>query len=281
MLTMHGEMQRLTSVVVLKVEDGRGHMLVQLAKFSGSGGLKTFNQLPGGKQLRGELVLDTLERLMEGPVLSALSEQLEVVKVEKQATWKQSEEFNVCTKYLRYIVSAKLAHGQEEFRNVLELPSFAPSPSASCCLSSGQTPPFQKQISPDGNTSEVRKPSFQRSASLLFRRPSLDPTSLRASLGHRSVFHMGPSLSEGGLFVWLTESELETLKGPLGEEVMPGWLESLQERLTSTEAKRLYEQLIQSKEEPAEMEGEMTGVAHVEALVEAGNAAPNLENTLP
>ncbi|CAK0874361.1 unnamed protein product, partial [Prorocentrum cordatum] len=106
MLTAEGELQRVTSLVVFKIFNSHENLLIQIGKEE-SGRMKPSCQLLGGKQDRGELVIDTFERLLQSK-LTKIANYVEVIKTERETETKESKEFGINTKYLRNIVHARL-----------------------------------------------------------------------------------------------------------------------------------------------------------------------------
>merc|ERR1712039_500846 len=59
-------------------------------------------QLPGGKQERGELPSETMERMFQNR-LKPLAGHVQGQRMEREVTWKESKEYRMRTKYLRTV----------------------------------------------------------------------------------------------------------------------------------------------------------------------------------
>mmetsp|Transcript_30522 Transcript_30522/g.71258 ORF Transcript_30522/g.71258 Transcript_30522/m.71258 type:complete len:1088 (-) Transcript_30522:115-3378(-) len=106
MLNGSGDVQRVVSVIAVKVVDENEKVLVQLAKME-KGRLKFAGQLPGSKQQRGELATEAVQRVLETK-LAPLTSCIEFAEMTRSSEEKESKQFGVRTKYLRTVCKAVL-----------------------------------------------------------------------------------------------------------------------------------------------------------------------------
>jgi len=104
MVAANGEVQRIVSIVALRIYHPRnGTLLVQLGKCIDDQ-LSVACQLPGGKQERGELAADAVQRFLRTKLVSLVG-QIVVTSMERETREKYSKDFGIRTKYLRTICS--------------------------------------------------------------------------------------------------------------------------------------------------------------------------------
>jgi hypothetical protein len=254
MVSGDSELERVVSITAINLENHEGKFLVQLAKLQ-DGVLKPYCNLPGGKQLRGELVLESLERFLETFLAPLAPLQLQVVDMEQTSRWQESRDLGIQTKYLRNVIRVKMGRPFEDAENIVALeldPDF---------VELGGGARDSPQSAKDGNvkfsldgsneiwgvgdggmlSGFVRQMSGYSRGDV--RQTSHSPMKSGAVFGkaqvalkNRTVYHMGATRNDGGLFAWFTELEYNTLKSAIGAEVVPGWLSSLKHRLDSLPA---------------------------------------------
>jgi hypothetical protein len=237
MLTAAGELQRVTSLVVFKIYNAHGNLLIQIGKEE-SGRMKHSCQLLGGKQDRGELVTDTFERLL-GSKLTKIADYVEVIKTERETETKESKEFGVNTKYLRNIVHAQLG-GDVELDDI-RIPSVSSFAGADVASPNSQTP---RSSSREQTASSHSLPRPDRS----FSKEQLPPEGRANRRGHtreltltrdRAMLLQMEALKErdallfrdkkGGaaLCIWASEREFECIKSSDCEEMLVQWVGEL------------------------------------------------------
>lgn len=241
-----GEMERIVSVVVVNMENSEGKILVQLGEYS-DGRLMPHCNLPGGRQSRGEMVLDTLHRVMEGN-LSPFSSQLSSISdLQQETRIDESKEIGVQTRYIRNIVSVRSECSLRDMKDMSNVTLLEATDVALAEQKLRNSGGFHSEISmrmgsKSSKSSGIgtqfkRLGSHSHSSSTVYS-PSkgsyISPSKVKAAkeyterrLMNRTVMHIGESRTKGGMFAWLTEREFEQLKGPTGEDMILGWLSSI------------------------------------------------------
>mmetsp|Transcript_56370 Transcript_56370/g.132168 ORF Transcript_56370/g.132168 Transcript_56370/m.132168 type:complete len:1057 (+) Transcript_56370:78-3248(+) len=101
-----GEVQRVVSVVALKLCDEQDNIFVQLGKLE-KGKVVFSGQLPGSKQQRGELTAEAVQRILDSR-LAPLTSCVEFAETSRSREQKESKNYGVRTKYLRTVCRLKL-----------------------------------------------------------------------------------------------------------------------------------------------------------------------------
>jgi len=114
MLNAQGKVERVVSVVALRLQDSDGNIFTELGQMEG--GLKACCQLPGAKREQSELANETLQRLLAK--LRLPSESVEVLCMERHVQYKESREYQLHSRYLRTIHVARLM-GEVELPRVV------------------------------------------------------------------------------------------------------------------------------------------------------------------
>ncbi|CAK0824245.1 unnamed protein product [Prorocentrum cordatum] len=97
-----GELRRIVSLVAMRIYNEQGLLLIQMGKLK-SGTMAPACQLPGGKQRQRELVMDTLQRLLETK-MAPIARKVEALSIEREVETLQSKKFHIRTKYFRNVV---------------------------------------------------------------------------------------------------------------------------------------------------------------------------------
>ena len=101
-----GGIERIAAIVALRIEREDGYLFAQLGKRE-EDKMTPACKLPGGKQERGELLTDSVKRLLEGK-FALLAGCVQVVRTLRQVESKESKEFGVRTKYMRTVFVSRL-----------------------------------------------------------------------------------------------------------------------------------------------------------------------------
>mmetsp|Transcript_52496 Transcript_52496/g.122841 ORF Transcript_52496/g.122841 Transcript_52496/m.122841 type:complete len:1239 (-) Transcript_52496:33-3749(-) len=118
---LDGVLERIVAIVAVKVERPDGRVLAQLGKFDkGKKSTSVSCALPGTKRPRGELPVQTYERLMKQD-LSFLNNGLKVNGSETQVEVKESASYGMLTKYLRTVQNATLVPNFEVPHHLIEI----------------------------------------------------------------------------------------------------------------------------------------------------------------
>jgi len=108
MLNSKGELDRVTSIVALKIQQNDGQILVQLGKADKRGNeIEPCCLLPALKQKPGELVRDVAQRVI-ATKLHLLPGSIETITETHDCQWRQSPQFRVTTKYMRWEIICRL-----------------------------------------------------------------------------------------------------------------------------------------------------------------------------
>jgi hypothetical protein len=110
LISAAGEVERVASVIAFRLENEYGEVLAQIAKYE-DGQMAAACQLPGGKQERGELPVDTMHRLLQTK-LEPLKDLVYIVGTSQEVTAKASKDFNIRTKYMRTIGYSKVSRAE-------------------------------------------------------------------------------------------------------------------------------------------------------------------------
>lgn len=106
MLNWKGEVERIVSIIVLRLSRQDGRVLAQLGKWDGACAQASC-ELPGKKQMEGESPTQTLDRLLFG-AFAPLRDAMTCTSAKQDVTRKESERMQVKTKYLRTLNHAEL-----------------------------------------------------------------------------------------------------------------------------------------------------------------------------
>lgn len=251
MLNALGEIERVVSLVAMKLCNEQDQMFIQICKLeSGQMSMKPACQLPGRKQDRGELVIDTFDQLLANK-LNVVSHDVEVTHTEREFEHKESKEFGVRTKYQRNIVCCRLmrADALEPLRipaTDLHSPDyFAISATMGRVRSirDGGIHAFSEWRHPLSPTeglfgrvksaaSATGSPSNMgrqdTNGSHMSREPSINWSNV---LSKRDTFLITDSKGGASMYAWLSKSEFEQLKGPRSEDILSQWVESLNDEV--------------------------------------------------
>lgn len=107
LLTGSGAIERVVLVVVLRIVDNAGKVLVRLGKCGEGGAVQPQFQLPASKPQKDEPLEDAVQRILENE-LTPLAGCLQLQHVEYQPQQKKSHRVGVPTKYLRMVQHACL-----------------------------------------------------------------------------------------------------------------------------------------------------------------------------
>lgn len=209
-LNASGEMERTVSLAALEIRSSRQQLLVELGK-SDTGSMESSGKLPGGKQERGELVRETVDRLLDTK-LAPIAPQLEVGHIERDIQWKPSQEYGIRTKYIRHVVSLSF-NGELDEGDAVSVIRCDPTRRNSYC-SVGSVGSCTAE-SPLPNTSPMTPTARARIGSDLAR-----------SLHQRDVFHI-VGKKKAGFYAWLDKSEFEAISSPPGERFLTQWVSAL------------------------------------------------------
>jgi len=107
-----GQAERVVALTVLRVRRDDGQILVVLAKrrLEGAEGFQPDGQLPGVKQEGGELPSQAVRRMLLGQ-MRPYAKELRIHSFKLENLKELSARFNITTKYIRAIFSAKLPDG--------------------------------------------------------------------------------------------------------------------------------------------------------------------------
>jgi len=145
----NGQLERVVTVVTLKIFQEDGAFLAQLGRCGGSSGLKFSCELPGTKRCMSELPQVSLQKVLDRE-LKAISPFIELLDTQHETVTKESPKYGMNTRYIRTIHEARLLqdcswddtliiygsksekHGQNSAReNMLATPTMAASASQS------------------------------------------------------------------------------------------------------------------------------------------------------
>jgi hypothetical protein len=105
-VTETGEIERVTSLVTLRIEDAEGRVFAQIANLR-DGEVTPCCMLPGSKLRDGELCIDAIERLLSCELLPFRNADIiGCLGVEEE--WRHSRSYGLNTKYLRNVFKASL-----------------------------------------------------------------------------------------------------------------------------------------------------------------------------
>jgi len=209
-LTGAGEIQRVVSVVALRVRRQDGNIFVQLAKWEQSSGVCPHVQLPGGKQERGEQPFDSVQRFLD-TTLSPLADS-EVEHMERDVTERLSKDYGVRTKYLRTVCLGKL-----------DVNFCAPR-----CVSKHAC----------SSTGRISRASGSSLSSFLMSGPVNE---LLLRMIELPVYFVRDKRSSaesvsGAFFAWLPVADFEELSSQRSEEIVSHWLADMEIDLTDYDA---------------------------------------------
>ncbi|CAK0822917.1 unnamed protein product [Prorocentrum cordatum] len=207
MLNASGEMERIVSLAALEIHNDRLQLLVELGK-SDTGSMEPSGKLPGGKQQRGELVRETVDRLLDTK-LAPICPQLEVGHLKRDLQWKPSQEYGVRTKYIRHVVSLSFS-GELEAGGAVNVIRCDPTRRNSYCSANAAESPLPN-ISPTTNPAARARIS----------------SALAHSLQQRDVFHIVGKQGKAGFYAWLASSEFEAISSLSGERFLTQWVSAL------------------------------------------------------
>lgn len=188
-LTGGGDVYRIKSIVVLKIEDERGpSVLAQIAKVKRKS-VSPSVTLPACTCEKEESLNDCLERVLKSK-FHFLDGKVDVDHTDHEVMETESKEFSVRTRYYRTVVCCKLRYNQTlglpaVIANVYKVPSTSSS-----------------YVGRVGSRSQD---------------PSVSP------LRHNVVVDWDDK-ENGTLYAWLSETDFEYLKTAGGTEWLKGWL---------------------------------------------------------
>jgi len=204
-----GEVERVVSVVALRVEREDNKLFVQLAKWEHRSGLSVSVALPGGKQERQEHPLESVNRFHKTK-LSAIKDA-EIQHMQREVTTKMSKDYGIKTKYYRTVYFARL-----ELPFTLNTCIEQDSVAASHVLTDLSRRPSSASASSFTNTiGKSMLPSHQ--------------AELLDSLSTVPAYFI-PNRSDdcapvsGVFYAWLSLEDFETMKAPSNEDVLTRWL---------------------------------------------------------
>jgi len=112
-MNQKGEIQRIASVGVVKIDNKSGDILAQIAKWDEeTEAWEPQCKLPGLKQERGETSAEVFRRIMQTK-LTPIVDSVVLLKTYQEETWHQSRTYGVSTKYLRTVCVCSLRNGME------------------------------------------------------------------------------------------------------------------------------------------------------------------------
>jgi hypothetical protein len=211
MVNSKGEVERVVSVVALRIQRDDGRFLVQLGKQDQDSDVVVPScQMPGGKQERNELTGDTVRRILRQKLEPLATAAGEVLKSDRQVEWKQSKEYKVPTKYYRTVCTTRLRHTPDDLRKV---------PMAHQPTSVRRSVPGRASFT--SVQSKISRTSI-RSSELI-----LEMSTLELAILSQAVYAI-PADRQVAFYSWLTPGEFEILsKGPNGEALLLTWLQAL------------------------------------------------------
>jgi hypothetical protein len=227
-----GELERVASVVALQLEDERGDIFFQVGKHEHvlDAVAVPMCQLPGGKQDRGELPGDALQRILDTK-LKPLKKCVRLAGIDRQVNTSESKDYKVRTKYLRTIYSAKFTDCLEALRiksNAHEYWDVPASPSShrasKCSLTEsadlmGPVGTRKKRMSTtstgswDGDKTGTKTRKGKRQIPF-------------SAFAEKDVFVFSES-DKACFYAWLPSNHVDFLKSSAGEPVLQKWLASL------------------------------------------------------
>ncbi|CAK0847705.1 unnamed protein product [Prorocentrum cordatum] len=210
------ELRRIVSLVALRIRNRQGQLLIELGR-SRSGTMTTECRLPGGKQHQGELVMDSLHRLLETKMASIAS-NLETVRVDREVETKQSEEYHIRTKYFRNVVHMSYTSGLASMPSEGSIDTMSPVALRDLSSSGSISPKVLQHRSIRHRTiaaAGILIPQASRDGHL----PSWAPVVMKSDK------------NEDAVYAWLTEVEFRNLQRPGSKELISRWLNAAMARL--------------------------------------------------
>lgn len=116
-----GQVERVVAFTGLRLLRGDGNLLVVLAKkrLDGDEGYQPEGQLPGVKQLVGELPSQALRRMLHGQ-LRPFADWLTIQNLKREDRHEESASLKIPTKYIRVIYSGSLPETFTELHTLVE-----------------------------------------------------------------------------------------------------------------------------------------------------------------
>jgi len=208
-----GELRRIVSLVAMRIYNEQGLLLIQMGKLK-SGTMAPACQLPGGKQRQRELVMDTLQRLLETK-MAPIARKVEALSIEREVETLQSKKFHIRTKYFRNVVH--MAYGCS---------AHAPSiPAATRASRPSQRLSLIESLSPAARRRNHRQSYFSPAPRSLGPRSSHDDFLKRCK-----PIWIRDASDDDAVYAWLKESEFQQLQRASSEEQLSDWLEAAREK---------------------------------------------------
>merc|ERR1719203_794284 len=102
MLNWEGGVERIVSVIVIRLRDAGGRCLLRLGSLTEDDRIETKLDLPGCKQTAGETSEQALARFPRG-TFAPLAPNISCTGVQREEAWKESQRTAVKTKYLKTV----------------------------------------------------------------------------------------------------------------------------------------------------------------------------------
>jgi len=200
----NGEILRLLSIVVLRVEDGQGHLFAQVGMWDGVA-IKPGCYLPNIKQERGELVGEAADRLLNER-LAPLRGKLAFSGFTRETI--ESRDVGIHTKYEQCICSAMLIEGEKlDVARAVRKSKFEQVP-----VERSRSESSSHHSKDKGEVPSAPDPATQR---------------LLDSLLSVAVFAIAIGHEAAGLYAWLPQETLHALSAPAGEAAVAMWMSSM------------------------------------------------------
>jgi len=210
-----GEVKRIVSVVLLKITDTSGQVLMQLGSRQGRE-ILAHVQLPGTKCRRRELTSDSVRRILTVKLHSLAQCVSKVSSVTREIEEKESLQHGLPTRYLRTICSARLCRATRirgcscrmTYRRMA-----TERASAKSMRSAETVQTMHSEVINNKGTSAV-----------LFSHDQLGRIQ-----DNYEVFGITSQDGRRDYYAWISPSDLELLIAPTGKALVQAWLNDLED----------------------------------------------------